>query len=67
MECTGTWFLLQGLKGEKGWSSGILDQRGSLEAEEMFAKLELTIEARDDVFEARIIVKDNLYGLGQDV
>nr|GEU48677.1 retrovirus-related Pol polyprotein from transposon TNT 1-94 [Tanacetum cinerariifolium] len=40
-------------------------QRGSLEVEEMFAKLELTIEAREDVTKARIIVKDNLDGLGQ--
>ncbi|GJU95441.1 hypothetical protein Tco_1320197 [Tanacetum coccineum] len=40
---------------------------GSLEAEEMFAKLELTIEAREDVAKARIIVKDNLDGLGQHI
>ncbi|GKD45708.1 hypothetical protein Tco_1270353 [Tanacetum coccineum] len=35
------------------------------EAEEMFKKLELTIEARSDVAEARKIVKENLDGLGQ--
>ncbi|GJS80603.1 hypothetical protein Tco_0730484 [Tanacetum coccineum] len=40
-------------------------QRGSPEAEEMFAKLELTIDARNDVTEARKVVKDNLDGLGQ--
>nr|GFA22094.1 hypothetical protein [Tanacetum cinerariifolium] len=42
-------------------------QRGFPEAEEMFAKLELTIDVRDDVAETRIIIKDNLDGLGQDV
>ncbi|GKE46913.1 hypothetical protein Tco_1478171, partial [Tanacetum coccineum] len=35
-------------------------QRGFPEAEEMFAKLELTIEARSDVTKARKIVEDNL-------
>ncbi|GJY36310.1 ribonuclease H-like domain-containing protein [Tanacetum coccineum] len=35
-------------------------QRGTLEAEEMFRKLELTIEAKDDAAQARDIVKDNL-------
>nr|GEW27411.1 hypothetical protein [Tanacetum cinerariifolium] len=40
-------------------------QMGSPEAEEIFAKLEMTIEAREDVSKARIIVKDNLDGLGQ--
>ncbi|GJX42248.1 hypothetical protein Tco_0257238 [Tanacetum coccineum] len=40
-------------------------QRDTLEAEEMFKKLELTIEARSDVAEARKIVKENLDGLGQ--
>ncbi|GKB73628.1 hypothetical protein Tco_0935040 [Tanacetum coccineum] len=42
-------------------------KRGSLDAEEMFAKLELTIEARNDVTKARKIVKDNLDGLDQHV
>ncbi|GKA46621.1 hypothetical protein Tco_0739504 [Tanacetum coccineum] len=42
-------------------------QRGTLEAEEMFRKLELTIEARDDVNHARKIIKDNLDGLGQNM
>ncbi|GJV66222.1 hypothetical protein Tco_1477050 [Tanacetum coccineum] len=37
-------------------------QRGSLEAEEMFANLKLTINARNDVTEARKVVKDNLDG-----
>ncbi|GJZ83427.1 hypothetical protein Tco_0648600 [Tanacetum coccineum] len=35
-------------------------QRTSPEAEEMFKKLQLTIEARNDVKQARIIVRDNL-------
>ncbi|GKA50621.1 RNA-directed DNA polymerase, eukaryota [Tanacetum coccineum] len=34
-------------------------------AEEMFKKMELTIEVRNDVTEARRIVKENLDGLGQ--
>ncbi|GJZ38955.1 hypothetical protein Tco_0585518 [Tanacetum coccineum] len=42
-------------------------QRGSPEAEEMFEKLKLTIEARNDVIEARKVVKDNLNGLGQHI
>ncbi|GJS32752.1 hypothetical protein Tco_0531134 [Tanacetum coccineum] len=33
----------------------------------MFRKLELTIEARDDAAQARDIIKDNLYGLGQHI
>ncbi|GKA01869.1 hypothetical protein Tco_0674534 [Tanacetum coccineum] len=40
-------------------------QKSTLEADEMFRKLELTIEARDDAAQARDIVKDNLDGLGQ--
>ncbi|GJT34310.1 hypothetical protein Tco_0924729 [Tanacetum coccineum] len=39
-------------------------QIGSPEVEEMFATLELTIEARNDVTKARKIVKDNLDSLG---
>ncbi|GJX29298.1 hypothetical protein Tco_0237377 [Tanacetum coccineum] len=39
-------------------------QRGTPEAEEMFKKIGLTIEARDDVDQARKIVQDNLDGLG---
>ncbi|GKE34846.1 hypothetical protein Tco_1454168 [Tanacetum coccineum] len=35
-------------------------QRGTLEAEEMLKKLEYTIEARNDVNQARKIVKENL-------
>ncbi|GJW95351.1 hypothetical protein Tco_0175023 [Tanacetum coccineum] len=35
------------------------------EAEELFKKLELTIEARDDANQAKNIVKDNLDGMGQ--
>nr|GEU54429.1 hypothetical protein [Tanacetum cinerariifolium] len=35
-------------------------QRTSPKVEEMIKKLELTIEARDDVDQARIIVRDNL-------
>ncbi|GJY82992.1 hypothetical protein Tco_0496368, partial [Tanacetum coccineum] len=42
-------------------------QRGTPEAEEIFIKLELTIEARDDAAQARDIVKDNLDGLGQHI
>ncbi|GJZ07166.1 hypothetical protein Tco_0540959 [Tanacetum coccineum] len=42
-------------------------KRGSPEVEEMFAKLELTIEARNDVTEAKKIIKDNLDGLGQHI
>ncbi|GJT88114.1 hypothetical protein Tco_1069831, partial [Tanacetum coccineum] len=42
-------------------------QRGTLEAEEMFKKVGLAIEARDDVDQARKIVQDNLDGLGQDM
>ncbi|GJY35001.1 hypothetical protein Tco_0420379 [Tanacetum coccineum] len=41
--------------------------RGSLEAEELFTKLEVTIEARDDVSNTRNVVKDNLDGLGQHI
>nr|GEX51526.1 hypothetical protein [Tanacetum cinerariifolium] len=47
--------------------NGNFDLRGSPEAEEIFAKLELTIEAREDAAKARIIVKDNLDGLGQHI
>ncbi|GJR23528.1 hypothetical protein Tco_0972055 [Tanacetum coccineum] len=39
-------------------------KRNSPEAEEMYKKLELTIEARNDVNRARIIVRDNLDGGG---
>ncbi|GKE75391.1 hypothetical protein Tco_1537432 [Tanacetum coccineum] len=39
-------------------------QRNSLEAEEMYKNLELIIEARNDVNQARKIVKDNLDGGG---
>ncbi|GJZ14938.1 hypothetical protein Tco_0550615 [Tanacetum coccineum] len=42
-------------------------QRGSLEVEEMLAKLELTIEAKNDVIEARKVVKHNFDGLGQHI
>nr|GEW73355.1 hypothetical protein [Tanacetum cinerariifolium] len=40
-------------------------QRGTLEVEEMFKKMKLKIEARDDVIKARKIIQDNLDGLGQ--
>ncbi|GKE22174.1 hypothetical protein Tco_1433686 [Tanacetum coccineum] len=39
--------------------------RDTLEGVEMFKKMELTIEARSDVTEARKIIKENLDGLGQ--
>nr|GEW16949.1 hypothetical protein [Tanacetum cinerariifolium] len=42
-------------------------RKGSPEAEDMFAKMKLIIEARNDVTEARKVVKDNLDGLGQHV
>nr|GEW56382.1 hypothetical protein [Tanacetum cinerariifolium] len=42
----------------------ILKERGTPEAEEMIKKMELTIKARDDADHARLIVKDNLDGLG---
>ncbi|GJR18310.1 hypothetical protein Tco_0966837 [Tanacetum coccineum] len=42
-------------------------QRGTPEAEEMFKKMEMAIEARDDVIQARKIVQDNLDGLGMRV
>ncbi|GKC67633.1 hypothetical protein Tco_1100231 [Tanacetum coccineum] len=42
-------------------------QMDSPKAEEMFATLELTIEARNDVTKARKIVKDNLDSLGQHI
>ncbi|GKB27552.1 hypothetical protein Tco_0866953 [Tanacetum coccineum] len=42
-------------------------QRGTLEAEEMFKKMEMTIEAGNDVDQARKIIRDNLDGLGQDM
>ncbi|GJU09760.1 hypothetical protein Tco_1132156 [Tanacetum coccineum] len=42
-------------------------QRGTLEAKEMFKKMKLTIEARNDVTEDRRIVKENLDGLGQNM
>ncbi|GJZ93377.1 hypothetical protein Tco_0665442 [Tanacetum coccineum] len=35
-------------------------QRGCLEAEEMFTKLELTIKAKNDVTDARKVLKDSL-------
>nr|GEW19514.1 hypothetical protein [Tanacetum cinerariifolium] len=40
-------------------------QKDSPRAEEMFAKINMKIEARNDVFEARKIVKVNLDGLSQ--
>ncbi|GJY81431.1 hypothetical protein Tco_0494182 [Tanacetum coccineum] len=40
-------------------------QKGTLEAEELFKKMELAIEARNDASQARLIVKDNLDGLSQ--
>nr|GEV80651.1 uncharacterized mitochondrial protein AtMg00810-like [Tanacetum cinerariifolium] len=42
-------------------------QRGSPKIKEMFSKLELTIEAREDVAKAIVIIKDNLDGLGQHI
>ncbi|GJS65871.1 retrovirus-related pol polyprotein from transposon TNT 1-94 [Tanacetum coccineum] len=42
-------------------------QRDTPEGEEMFKKIELTIEARNDVAEARKTVKENLDGLGQHI
>ncbi|GJY69137.1 hypothetical protein Tco_0472119 [Tanacetum coccineum] len=39
-------------------------QRNSSEAEEMYKKLELTIEARNDVNQARKIIRNNLDGGG---
>ncbi|GJY52474.1 hypothetical protein Tco_0443321 [Tanacetum coccineum] len=42
-------------------------QRGTPEVEEIFKKMELTIEARNDVTEARRIVKENLDVLGQNM
>ncbi|GKB88836.1 hypothetical protein Tco_0961108 [Tanacetum coccineum] len=53
-----------GIKGKQGLVIRSI-QRGTPEADEMFRKLELTIEARDDAAQARDIVKDNLDGLGQ--
>ncbi|GJW35800.1 hypothetical protein Tco_0058720 [Tanacetum coccineum] len=38
---------------------------GTPEAEEFFKKLELTIEARNDVNQARKIIQENLDGMGQ--
>nr|GEX91345.1 hypothetical protein [Tanacetum cinerariifolium] len=40
-------------------------QRGNPEAEEMFKKKEMIIEARNDANQARKIVQDNLDGLGE--
>ncbi|GJV74721.1 uncharacterized protein Tco_1506305 [Tanacetum coccineum] len=40
-------------------------QKGTLEAKELFKKMELAIEARNDASQARLIVKDNLDGLSQ--
>nr|GEU71238.1 hypothetical protein [Tanacetum cinerariifolium] len=40
-------------------------QKGTPETKEMINKMELTIKAKDDVEQARLIVKDNLDGLGQ--
>ncbi|GKE47824.1 hypothetical protein Tco_1479082, partial [Tanacetum coccineum] len=40
-------------------------QRDTLEGEKMFKKIKMTIEARNDVIEARKNVKENLDGLGQ--
>ncbi|GJR50629.1 R-linalool synthase QH1, chloroplastic-like protein [Tanacetum coccineum] len=62
----------QGIKGSRGRvirepESGIFYFNGTPEAEEMFKKIELTIEARDDVNQARKIIQDNLDGLGQDM
>ncbi|GJR18252.1 hypothetical protein Tco_0966779 [Tanacetum coccineum] len=42
-------------------------QRGTPEAEEIFKKIELIIEAKNDVTKVRRIVKENLDGLGQNV
>ncbi|GJU47656.1 hypothetical protein Tco_0900728 [Tanacetum coccineum] len=42
-------------------------QRGTPEAEEMFKKIEMTIEAINDVNQARKIIQDNLDDLGQDM
>ncbi|GJV14395.1 hypothetical protein Tco_1359718 [Tanacetum coccineum] len=42
-------------------------QRGSPKAEEMFVKFELKIKARNDVTEARKVVKDYLDDLGQHI
>ncbi|GKA72010.1 reverse transcriptase domain-containing protein [Tanacetum coccineum] len=42
-------------------------QKGTPEAEELFKKMELAIEARNDVSQARLIVKDNLDGLSQHI
>ncbi|GJW58119.1 hypothetical protein Tco_0104850 [Tanacetum coccineum] len=60
-----------GIKGRQGlvirepelgifYYNGNSDLRGTPKADEMFRKLELTIEARDDDVQARAIVKDNL-------
>ncbi|GJT03441.1 hypothetical protein Tco_0824610 [Tanacetum coccineum] len=57
---------LRGVEGTRGLVIKDLNQgssstmRGSPEAEEMFAKLKLTIKARNDVTEARKVVKGNL-------
>ncbi|GJW97685.1 hypothetical protein Tco_0179493 [Tanacetum coccineum] len=40
-------------------------QKGTLKVEEMFKKMELAIKTRNDVAEARKIVKENLDGMGQ--
>ncbi|GKE98701.1 hypothetical protein Tco_0022052 [Tanacetum coccineum] len=40
-------------------------QRGSLEAEEMFANLKLTINARNDVTEARKVASTGIKGLAK--
>ncbi|GJZ84362.1 hypothetical protein Tco_0649701 [Tanacetum coccineum] len=50
-----------GVEGRKG----LVIREPESEVKEMFAKLELTIDVREDVAEARIIIKDNLDGLGQ--
>ncbi|GJZ78671.1 hypothetical protein Tco_0643508 [Tanacetum coccineum] len=41
--------------------------RGTPEGEEIFKKMKMTIEAGNDVDQARKIIRDNLDGLGQDM
>ncbi|GJY58415.1 retrovirus-related pol polyprotein from transposon TNT 1-94 [Tanacetum coccineum] len=45
--------------------NGNFDLRGTPKAEERYKKIELAIEARNDVSQARKIVKENLDGMGQ--
>ncbi|GJW36427.1 hypothetical protein Tco_0059347 [Tanacetum coccineum] len=74
MGCRGNLIPPSGIEGSRGRvirenlnQKSSTTMRGTPEGEEIFKKMKMTIEAGNDVDQARKIIRDNLDGLGQDM